>query len=1301
MDTLAPRSGYELAAKILETHPNDAIETMLKYSNGAECDWLEFKAGMTLLPEDVRKGDKPDDLYWDYVLSIVAMANTRGGAFVIGVNDKTHKAVSLSSCDPRHVLENEGKEGYLRKEVLDRIDRRDRAWTTKDGTIWSLDESIAPHVEGRFVPFDGNDVLVLLVKPVDIGKELFVGQKIKNGDVFESLPFRHLGEAGKVKRLTKRADWENYSRTREITSGQFGTWWDELDAESAASKEQAKIEEAITEYYQRQTKKAQQLMAVFTPLDAEENVFNSDDAELFYSPEAIETIENDDWLDDDNDVGESESSDLEGSSGDGESDADSDDGYGEESDSESDDDDSEESESGAREARKGNLLELLNAEPRVIVSGEPGGGKTTCLTYYTLQHAKADGVDRILAVFIPMGQWKKGGSLDKMMSGVTGLDAAQLHHLIVENRLLLVIDAVNECPDVYRAAAIHDIGVFLARNPTVRAVISTRHPNELSELRLPVFHVQPMDEEHRRRYLAHYIGDENEAERLLRQIDTMPGGETIAENPMLLRLVVEVYRGSPTKRLPNGRAGLYRRSLHAWYKREKNKAENAGIQLHLNEHKTIEMLAKLAFRSRLAGYRDVPIEEVSTIWSENSDQQIAELCQGPIIYRDDEFLRFRHETFQEYLCAEYLVAHPSELPQWTEADYARWGMPFAYIVELFEQEQKPLPESFWMAAWELNPWLGVALTTKFQINGTLLACWKDTIYLKIIRGKLTTWTLRHILHDTPSLWYSRNDVALRYVVQVSQKCQEIWSEFERSQLSCLEGIWARQAMILSKNWLVLTNPREIFQYHAPDEWNGWIEEATIERAISLVDAGIALPSDFSVLIPQWKRNLTPQRAEKLIALKVLRQSDIEDIKDRWVNTVSPDTLLSVMKLGFLSFEDACRLQVLWGVNIIGRKLVKENFARVVQSLNLTPGRIVRGRIKNIVDFGVFIAIGCVDGLVRLSELCWAKHNALDTFHVGEEVQVKVIAIDIEKCKIELSIRQCQENPWDVIEESFPIGKRIKGRVTNIVSYGAFVEIAPGIEGLVHVSEFSWTQKITDARKILNVGDEVEVAILSVDADRQKVALSFRQCHENPWDSISIRYPVGSRVRGKVCNFTNNGARIGLEEGIDGMIHVSEMSWTRKINRPSECLQKGQVVEAVVLSIDSKKQQIALSLKQAQQDPRPDIFNKYKVGMVIKRKVSTIASFGAFIELEDGVDGLVHVSEISEGFAGKVKDVLQVGQEVEARVVKVDREAFRIGLSMRAVSMSDDEFNALEEELNSAEKKSADASETSSTHVPAD
>ena len=348
--------------------------------------------------------------------------------------------------------------------------------------------------------------------------------------------------------------------------------------------------------------------------------------------------------------------------------------------------------------------------------------------------------------------------------------------------------------------------------------------------------------------------------------------------------------------------------------------------------------------------------------------------------------------------------------------------------------------------------------------------------------------------------------------------------------------------------------------------------------------------------------------------------------------------------------------------------------------SLQKGEIRKGKVKNITDFGAFIDLDGIDGLLHITDMSWGriKHPS-ELLKVGQELDVMVLEVDQERERISLGLKQCTENPWTTIAEQFPKGTRVKGKVVNLAAYGAFVEIAPGIEGLVHISEFSWTKRVARASDMLNVGDEVEVEILSVDAENQKIALGIRQTQANPWDTVQDRYPVGSRVKGKVRNFTTYGAFVELEEGIDGMIHVSDMSWTRKINHPSECLEKGKEVEAIVLDVNPKEQRISLGLKQASQDPWSEIASKYKVGLLVKGKVSKIASFGAFVELEDGVDGLVHISQISDQRVDKVKDALQVGQEVEARVVKVDRNERRIGLSIRAVNMTEDEVKALEAE----------------------
>ena len=367
-----------------------------------------------------------------------------------------------------------------------------------------------------------------------------------------------------------------------------------------------------------------------------------------------------------------------------------------------------------------------------------------------------------------------------------------------------------------------------------------------------------------------------------------------------------------------------------------------------------------------------------------------------------------------------------------------------------------------------------------------------------------------------------------------------------------------------------------------------------------------------------------------------------------------------------------------------RELIEGELAEKRAELlaNLKEGEIRKGRVKNITDFGAFVDLDGLDGLLHITDMSWGrlKHPS-EIIKVGQELEVMVLSVDRERERVSLGLKQTQENPWATIQDRYPVGSRVSGKVVNLAPYGAFVEIAPGIEGLVHISEFSWTKRVARASDMLSVGDEVQVVVLSIDVENQKIALGIRQTQENPWDTIQERYPVGSRIKGKVRNFTQYGAFVELEEGIDGMIHISDMSWTRKINHPSECLQKGQEVEAVVLDVNAKEQRISLGLKQAQNDPWAEIAEKYPIGSVVKGKISKIASFGAFVELDGGVDGLIHISQISDKRVEKVRDALEVGQEVEARVIKVDRGERRIGLSIRAMAMSDDEVRELEAEAS--------------------
>jgi small subunit ribosomal protein S1 len=285
----------------------------------------------------------------------------------------------------------------------------------------------------------------------------------------------------------------------------------------------------------------------------------------------------------------------------------------------------------------------------------------------------------------------------------------------------------------------------------------------------------------------------------------------------------------------------------------------------------------------------------------------------------------------------------------------------------------------------------------------------------------------------------------------------------------------------------------------------------------------------------------------------------------------------------------------------------------------------------------------------------------------------VLDINREKERVSLGLKQKLANPWDNIESKYPIGQKVKGKVVNLVPYGAFVEIEPGVEGLVHITEMSWTKRITKPSELLKVGQELDAVVLGVQKEEQKISLGLRQLEPNPWDMVRHNYPLGARVHGKVRNMTTYGAFIELEEGIDGMVHVSDMSWTRKVNHPTEVLKKGDEVDAIVLDIDPQQQRISLGMKQLTVDPWSDIDNLFKIGDVVTCTVTKITSFGAFVELPHGIDGLVHISQISEDRIEKIKDVLKSGQEVTARVIKIDREERRLGLSIKAANYSADQL----------------------------
>lgn len=338
------------------------------------------------------------------------------------------------------------------------------------------------------------------------------------------------------------------------------------------------------------------------------------------------------------------------------------------------------------------------------------------------------------------------------------------------------------------------------------------------------------------------------------------------------------------------------------------------------------------------------------------------------------------------------------------------------------------------------------------------------------------------------------------------------------------------------------------------------------------------------------------------------------------------------------------------------------------------GDKVTGQVKNITDFGAFVDLQGMDGLLHITDMSWGRINhPSELLHIGQSLDVVILDVDREKERVSLGLKQMSDNPWEDIERKYPIGRQVKGKITKLLPYGAFVEIERGVEGLVHVSELSWVKRITRPSDVLELGQEIEAVVLGISIDEQKISLGVRQLDTNPWDEIELRYPVGATIKGPVRNLTAYGAFVELEEGIDGMIHVSDMSWTRKINHPSEVLKKNDEVEAIVLAIDKANQRVSLGIKQTEDDPWSHIDSRFKVGDLVKGTVAKIASFGAFVSLEGDIDGLIHISQLSEDHVEKVKDVIKVGDEIEARVIKVDKVERRIGLSIKAVGYSEEQL----------------------------
>ncbi len=373
-----------------------------------------------------------------------------------------------------------------------------------------------------------------------------------------------------------------------------------------------------------------------------------------------------------------------------------------------------------------------------------------------------------------------------------------------------------------------------------------------------------------------------------------------------------------------------------------------------------------------------------------------------------------------------------------------------------------------------------------------------------------------------------------------------------------------------------------------------------------------------------------------------------------------------------------------------RKLIEQQREELKKNTldSLEVGQVRKGTVKNIADFGAFIDLGGIDGLLHITDMSWGRINhPSEILKNDQEIEVKVLSIDKEKEKIALGLKQKDASPWENIETKYPMGSVHEAEVVNIMSYGAFCKLEEGVEGLVHISEMSWTKRINHPSEVVAQGQKVKVKVLEINKDKQEISLGMKQVEENPWERVAEKYPPGSVVEGKVRNIANYGAFVEIEEGIDGLLHVSDLSWTKKIGHPSEVLKKGENVQAVVLSVDQEKQRIALGLKQMSEDPWVSVIpTQYRPGQVVKGHVTKIANFGVFVELAAGLEGLLHISEISDQKIEKPEDILKVGQELDVKILRVDGDERKIGLSLKRAQWAQEDDAREEARSKRSEKR---------------
>lgn len=470
------------------------------------------------------------------------------------------------------------------------------------------------------------------------------------------------------------------------------------------------------------------------------------------------------------------------------------------------------------------------------------------------------------------------------------------------------------------------------------------------------------------------------------------------------------------------------------------------------------------------------------------------------------------------------------------------------------------------------------------------------------------------------------------------------------------------------------------------------EELVLDREIEVYldqaenDQGqIVLSREKAARLRQWEHIVSNCEEGSIVKGKIIRKVKGGLMVDIGMEAFLPGSQIDNKRIKNLDefLGVTCEFKILKinterkNVVVSRRELLEaERISKKAELLeNIKVGDIRHGQVKNITEFGVFLDLDGIDGLLHITDMTWKriKHPS-EMVSLGQDLEVMILSIDREKGRVALGLKQKEHNPWDDIEQRFPIGTHVEGEIVKLLPYGAFIEIEPGIEGLIHVSEMSWVKNVTDPSEVVKKGDHVKAVVLAIQKDEGKISLGIKQTESNPWDEVERRYPIHSAVKAEVKSLTNYGAFVQLEPGIEGLIHISDMSWIKKVSHPSEVLKKGDVVEAIILSVDKESKKITMGIKQLGQNPWETIEKTTPVGSLVKGVVTKITAFGAFVELDNGIEGLIHVTELSDQAFAKVEDVISTGDEVIAKVLKLDPEHKKVALSVKEYLIERNQVN---------------------------